>query len=167
VAVELVVAAAAAAAAAAVAAAAAAAAVVEPAAAFVVAAVVAAAGTWLDLIVYHRPAESRIEAREAPKDMVRARARLTRAEDHFRRPRPEVHRPAVGFPTRRNPVAAAVVAAAAGTVHRPGEIPAPGPTDPGVSPCYLCTIRRARQYLQVNNAEENSQLARHCAREEI
>lgn len=127
--------------------AAAAAAAAEPAAAFVAAAAVAVAGTLLDSIVYHRPAESKIEAREAPRDMVRARARLTRAGDRFRRPRLEVHRPAVGFPTRRNPVVVAAVVAAVGTVHRPGEIPAPGPTDPGVSPCYLCTIRRARQYL--------------------
>lgn len=90
---------------------------------------------------------SRTEAREAPTDKARARARLTRAGDRFRHPRPEDHRPAVDFPTRRNPVAAAVVAAAADIVRHPGEIPAPDPTDPGVSPCYLCTVRRARQYL--------------------
>lgn len=73
---------------------------------------------------------------------------LKRAEDRFHYPRQEDHRPAVGFPTKRNPVAAAVavVVAAADTVRRPGEIPAPGPTAPGVSPYYLCTIRRARQY---------------------
>jgi len=136
------------------------AAAVGPAAAFAAAAAAAAAvGTLPDSIVYHRPVESRTEVREAPRDTVRAQAMLRRAGDRFHYPRREDHRPAVGFPTKRNPVVAVVVVVAvAGTIRHPGEIPAPGPIDPGVSPYYLCTIRRARQYLKVDNAEESLRL---------
>ena len=116
------------------------------------AAVVVAAERWLDSIVYRRQVGLRLEAQAVPRGTVRARERPTKAGDRFL-PRQEDHRPAVDCRTRRSP-AVAVVAVAAGTVPRPGEIPARGPIAPGVSPCCPCIIRRARQYLESDKSNE-------------
>lgn len=128
-----------------------AAAAVGPAPAFAVV-VAVAAERWLDSIVCRRQVGLRLEARAVPRGTARAQERPTKAGDRFL-PRQGDHRPAVDCRPRRSPAVAAA-AAVADTGPRLGEIPAPGPIAPGVSPCCPCIIRRARQYLESDKPNE-------------